>query len=73
VLHRETGRARTIKESLANRTDRSRLGLAVLQRFFQVEGRFHREPDGRVMGFRVTLVGMRSARFDRQDWGFGTI
>jgi hypothetical protein len=30
-------------ELLANRTDRSRLGLAVLLSFFQVEGRFPRD------------------------------
>src|SRR4051794_7299449 len=30
-------------ELLANRTDRSRLGLAILLKFFQVEGRFPRD------------------------------
>src|SRR3954449_4878522 len=44
-------------ELLANRTDRSRLGLAVMLKFFQMEGRFPRDRKEIPVAVRDHLAG----------------
>ena len=54
-------------ELLANRTDRSRLGLAVLLNFFQVEGRFPRDQKEINIQHTVRYTELSSDRF-KEFW-----
>jgi hypothetical protein len=58
-------------EMLTNRTDRSRLGFAILLKFFQIEGRFPRdrgEVPARALDYLADQLEVSRGAFAQYDW-----
>ena len=59
-------------ELLRNRTDRSRIGFAVLLKFFQVDGRFpneRREVPGAALDYVAAQVAVSPEKFSEYEFG----
>jgi len=64
------------KRLLGNKTGATRLGFAVLLKFFQAEGRFPRhaqEIPESIVGYIAPQVGVESAEWPHYDWRGRTI